>query len=208
MVDKPLTAKGRLQAQQAGEYFSNISIDALFSSPLIRAQETAHFISTLHSHSVSLPVRVLEQFREINVGDLEKSPPTNITWDRFFETWHSWDAGDYGASFPNGENYHQLLARMQEGLRIILEDPKITTAIIVGHGGIFMKTLPAILTNLTFADLEILPWLNACITVTSIKLENNLPCGELQEYGLVSHLHGEAAIQISGTPNTDRLPPK
>ncbi|MHA1673421.1 MAG: histidine phosphatase family protein [Promethearchaeota archaeon] len=214
LVDKPLTAKGRLQAQQAGEYFSGISLDAIYSSPLIRAQETAHFISTLHpqstlhSQSTILSVRVLEQFRELNVGDLEKTPPTEATWDRFFETWNSWSAGDYDASFPNGENYHQLLARMQDGLRIILSNPNITSALVAGHGGIFMRTLPSILTNLSFKDLENQYWPNTGITVASFRLEGNCPIGEILKYGQVTHLHGEAAEQTIGIPDSVSLSPK
>ncbi|MHA1617985.1 MAG: histidine phosphatase family protein [Promethearchaeota archaeon] len=208
LVDKPLTAKGRLQAQQAGEYFSGISLDAIFSSPLLRALETSQFISKLHPQSKNLPVRVLEQFRELDVGDLEKSPPTHEAWERFFETWHSWSAGDYEVSFPNGENYHQLLARMQDGLRLILSDTNITSAVVAGHGGIFMRTLPSILTNLTYKDLENQYWPNAGIAVANLRLEGNNPTGEILKYGQVTHLHGEAAEQTLGIPESISTSPK
>src|SRR5512145_1505714 len=85
-VDYSLTPKGVLQAQQTGAYFKDKSIDALYSSPLKRAAETAAIIGA----AIGLPVTVIEGFREIDVGELEREPPTAENWafhDRVFRAW-------------------------------------------------------------------------------------------------------------------------
>ncbi len=72
LVDYSLTPKGILQAQQTAEYFTDKNIDEIYSSPLKRARETADIIA----QKLHLPVGVVEQFREVNVGSLEGRPPT------------------------------------------------------------------------------------------------------------------------------------
>ncbi len=53
-------------------YFKDKHIHKVYASPLKRARETAGIIAK----EFDLPVTVLEQFREINVGLLERLPPT------------------------------------------------------------------------------------------------------------------------------------
>ncbi|MGH2510245.1 MAG: histidine phosphatase family protein, partial [Ktedonobacteraceae bacterium] len=70
LIDYPLTPKGVLQATQTAEFLKGTPIDAIYSSPLKRAHETAHIIAAPHQ----LPVTVIEGFREVNVGELELRP--------------------------------------------------------------------------------------------------------------------------------------
>src|SRR5438046_2904114 len=71
LVDYSLTTKGRVQAEQTALFFRDKHIDEIYSSPLRRAKETADIIS----EELHVPVTVMEQFREINIGDLEGKPP-------------------------------------------------------------------------------------------------------------------------------------
>src|SRR5579872_6100860 len=72
LVDYPLTPKGVLQAEQTAAFFLNtIPLMAAFASPLKRARETAEIIA----RAQNLSVTVLEEFREVNVGDMEQRPP-------------------------------------------------------------------------------------------------------------------------------------
>ncbi len=66
-IDYPLTEKGRLQAQQTAEHLQHQPVTSVYASPLKRTVETAEIIAQPHG----LSVRVLEQFREVNIGDLE-----------------------------------------------------------------------------------------------------------------------------------------
>ena len=63
-TDIPLNSKGREQALEIGESLSIDSIDTIFSSPLIRAKETAEIIS----NHLDLSYSIDERLREIDMG--------------------------------------------------------------------------------------------------------------------------------------------
>src|SRR4029077_4428252 len=73
-VDYPLTPKGVLQAEQTAEYFSSRGVDAIYTSPLLRARQTAEILA----RRIAVSVYLREEMREINVGSLEgASTPEN-----------------------------------------------------------------------------------------------------------------------------------
>jgi probable phosphoglycerate mutase len=81
-VDRPLTEKGRLQAEQTAERFADVPIDEIYCSPLKRAAETADAIG----RRLGIAPIPIEEFREVNVGSLELTPPTKETWDVYLTT--------------------------------------------------------------------------------------------------------------------------
>ncbi|WP_371802385.1 histidine phosphatase family protein [Candidatus Lokiarchaeum ossiferum] len=174
LVDKPLTPKGIKQAKEVAQTLANKQIDFIYSSPMIRALETAHWIGTKTKNQIES----IEAFRELNVGDLERHPPSDESWEQFFEVWHAWDSGNHEKSFPEGENYNTLLERMKNGLKLVLQS-SYNTVVIVGHGGIFCQCLPALLTNLTREDLKHKDWPNTGIIEAKLDLINNNVQGPL-----------------------------
>ena len=64
LIDPPLTEYGRMQARLTGEAFSLKQIDAIFSSALKRAMETAEAIA---EHHKDLEIQVLDDLREVEV---------------------------------------------------------------------------------------------------------------------------------------------
>ena len=67
-IDPPLTEYGRMQAKLVGDALSLKKIDAVFSSPLKRAHETAEAIAVHHKHleiTVSPDLREVEVFRDV-----------------------------------------------------------------------------------------------------------------------------------------------
>lgn len=75
-VDYPLNAKGRLQAEQTAAYFRDEQVQEIFTSPLKRAAKTAAIIAA----PLGLPVKVIESFRELDMGDLEANPDAAGSW--------------------------------------------------------------------------------------------------------------------------------
>jgi len=63
----PLTAKGEEQSRKLGEKFQNIKIDKIYSSDLLRAQETAEIIASMKH----LPVETNSLLRERSWGTLQ-----------------------------------------------------------------------------------------------------------------------------------------
>src|SRR5581483_4897817 len=118
LVDYSLTPKGQLQALQTAEYFRDKQIHEIYSSPLKRTRETAAIIA----QTLDLPVTILEEFREVNVGALERQPPTIENWELHDRIVAEWFFGRHEVSFPEGENYLTLLQRMRSGLCQVLQN--------------------------------------------------------------------------------------
>lgn len=80
-ADVPLNARGRAQAEALAEQLAADHIDAIYSSDLSRAYDTAAIVAA----RVGLPVIVEPDLREIDVGPLE-----GLTSDeaRAFDGWH------------------------------------------------------------------------------------------------------------------------
>lgn len=63
-IDPSLTEYGRMQAKLVGEALSTKKVDAIFSSPMKRAYETATAVAEHHKH---LELKVIQDLREVEV---------------------------------------------------------------------------------------------------------------------------------------------
>ena len=123
--DSELSDRGRQQVARVAERLTKVAADALFSSPLQRALTTAQKIA----ESTGLPVRVLDELREMNYGawegqrflDVRKTDEAN---------YQRWIADDEFAC-PGGESHAQVRARIVRALSVA-STPK--RAILVTHG--------------------------------------------------------------------------
>lgn len=194
LVDYSLTPKGVLQAEQTAEFFKSTAIDAIYTSPLKRARETAEIIARPHG----LPVTTLEEFREVNVGNLELMPPTEESWRLHDQVVGQWMMGNPTVSFPGGENFLGLVERARRGLLEVTRGRSRLRAIVVAHGGI----LTAIVRNFCpDADDSLTQTGMHNCAITEIELttgEDESIHGVLRGWARVTHLSGEAAKLISG----------
>lgn len=195
LVDYSLTPKGVLQARQTADFLSAKNIQEIYTSPLKRALETAQIIAA----PLGLPVQAMEQFREVNVGDLEGQKPTAELWKQHNAIVKSWMDGHPELRFPGGEDLYTLLNRARAGYMQILAGKQSRNIVIVAHGGIFRFTLqhlfalvdPAILNQGT-------P--NCAITEVEAQVTGDHLEGRLISFASTSHLSGEAANLVSGVP--------
>lgn len=133
-VDYSLTERGRRQAQAVAEHLAaghEGPIETVFSSPLRRARETAAVIGFV----LGLEVEVLEELRELNVGDLEGRSDDDA-WRIHDEIDAAWVSGRAESTFPGGEDLPTALGRFGGALRTIVERVGDGRAVVVGHGGI------------------------------------------------------------------------
>ena len=96
--DIPLNEKGREQAAALAETLRDEKLDAIFSSDLKRALETARAIARLHH----LPVQPDPAFRERSYGAFEGLSREEIK-TRYPESHAAWYAADPDHVFPPGE---------------------------------------------------------------------------------------------------------
>jgi broad specificity phosphatase PhoE len=197
-VDPGLTAKGALQARQAAEYLRRCEVEALYCSPMLRAVQTAQIIGA----ALGLPVTVVEEFRELNVGDLELLPPSQAAWDIYGRVMEAWAARQHDVAFPGGENWYELRSRLFAGLQRVTANGA-GPVLVVGHGGSFVSLLGELCPGL---DLNTLPSDNPNCAVSEVAIAcgpDGRLTGELLRYGEHGHLHGQAAVLVSGLPDAD-----
>jgi broad specificity phosphatase PhoE len=200
-VDFPLTSKGILQARQTADYLVEKDIQAIFSSPLKRAKETADVIG----EKLGLPVTVMEAFREVDTGEFELHKPTRALWDRHDQILLGWISGDLETGFPGGETGSQLRQRVLSGLDQVISGKDGQNLVVVGHGGNLSVTLPVLCPSLT-GDWRKGRWLSNCsITQIDIEKRDGQLVGDLIHWADHGHLYGEAAELVSGIPGPGEL---
>ena len=199
LVDYPLTPKGVLQTQQTAEYFAHKNIHEIYTSPLLRAQQTAEIIGT----RLKRKVVILENFREINVGRLEGQPPTAEIWACHNQILADWLDGKPETTFPGGEDYFTLWNRMRAGFEQVVQHKNNQNIIIVGHGGIFTCTLKDLCPTVETTRLLGQNYHNCAISEIRVNFEHGQLQGQLIAWATYAHLHGSAANLVSGILNQD-----
>jgi probable phosphoglycerate mutase len=176
-VDYPLTELGVRQAEQTAAYFAGMTgdqrIDAIFSSPLKRAVQTAEIIGAATGHGVT----VIEELREINCGEFDGAPPTDALWEHHDRILRSWRDGDHSAQFPGGEDFHMLRARARKALAQTVVDRSGQRLLIVAHGGIIGASLKDICRELDDDLVWRVP--NRNCAVTELELHAGHPAGDI-----------------------------
>ena len=200
LIDYPLTAKGKLQAEQTAAYLSAYPVTQVFASPLKRARETAEIIAA----ELGVSVEVLEAFRELNVGTLEAEPPTAASWQLHDEIVRAWAAGDAEARFPGGESFTELLERVREGYETMCRGRDGETLVLVAHGG--SLSLPLLkLVPLDRDRLRRTTHHNCAVSELKASHDETTLRLRLVRWASAGHLHGDAAAFVAGAPAEGEL---
>jgi broad specificity phosphatase PhoE len=195
-VDRPLTERGRLQARQTAEYLAGKQIDEIFCSPMKRANETAQIIA----ERLGLPLTVLEEFREVNVGDLDGKDFNNENWAIYHDVSGQWYAGNSGAAYPGGEDYVSVWERTQRGLRKVLDGHSNRHFVIAGHGGIFAATLKDLCLGLDTNWLQNVEYYNCAVTELEVEIVYGELRGRILDWANYHHMSGDALTMKSAIP--------
>jgi broad specificity phosphatase PhoE len=126
--DRPLTEEGRRQAEALAELVAAENVDAIYSSPLIRALETARIVAA----RTGLEVIELDGLREVNTGSWSGLSREEVR-ERFPEGFERWIAG--GSGWEDGETYEEMAERTLEAVSRIAEAHPGGRVLVVSHGG-------------------------------------------------------------------------
>lgn len=195
-IDSPLTERGRLQAMQTAEYLASLPIDGVFCSPMKRAHETAQIIA----QRLGKDLTILEEFREVNVGDLDGQAFSDETWGIYHDITNAWYSGHSYVSYPGGEDYAALWDRMQRGLKKLIEHHSGCRFVLVGHGGIFGSTLKDYCPGLEISWLQNMEYYNCAITELEVDIVNGDLQGQIVDWANYHHMYGEALTKASAIP--------
>ena len=119
-TDIELNEKGLAQAELLAEHFKNIRLDAVYSSSLTRARQTAAPLAAVHG----LEVQPVEDIKEIAFGE----------WDEFFKN-------PALCHVPGGENFTDVAARVEPFFKRCLAEMDEKDIAVVSHGGIIRVLL-------------------------------------------------------------------
>jgi len=126
--DRPLTERGREQAHALADLLASEKIDAVYTSPLSRALETAEIVAA----RAGLEPVALPELREVDTGSWSGLSRVDVE-ARFPEGFARWRSG--GSGWEDGETYQQMAERVIGALRTIAEDHPNGRVLIISHGG-------------------------------------------------------------------------
>jgi broad specificity phosphatase PhoE len=128
-LDTRLNDRGREQARALAHLLASEGLRALYSSPLLRARETAEIIGVRLDLEPILDVRLMEA----DSGDWSGRLYAEIIGAQPGAL-DAWRAADPAFRFPNGESVAEQAARVAAALADVSAGP--LPAVVVCHGGV------------------------------------------------------------------------
>lgn len=136
--EAPLTPTGILQAEKAAEVCRKESIERVYSSPEIRAQQTACIIAD----ALELPLLIREEFSERNWGEWQIFP-----WAEIRQRLEKMTLSErYTFIPPQGESWEQMENRLSVGLEKLKHEAYENLALVM-HGGAMRAFIPLLLSE-------------------------------------------------------------
>ena len=144
-----LTEKGRAQAVSLAKKLEGFSVARIFSSPLLRAVQTAEILAD----RLGVSYEAVDALREYDCGVLEgRSDAAGwAEYERVLEEWiyhQSWESRIEG-----GESFIEIKDRFVPFIEHLLEEYGDSSQylVLIGHGGLYRCMLPLVLENV---DIE------------------------------------------------------
>jgi broad specificity phosphatase PhoE len=126
--DTRLSQKGLEEADRLATVLRKERIDAIYSSPMKRAAETAQIIA----EACKLPVQVFNELREIDAGDLDGLFERELTGS-YEAAWREMCGGNASTPLPGGESLQDLQKRTSWAIDRMLEKHIDGTVVVVAH---------------------------------------------------------------------------
>ena len=128
-MDTPLNEAGRRQARALAAHLAGEGVDALYSSDLARARQTAEVVEA----ATGLEAIIDADMREVDVGEWAGCNRAEAK-ARDPEWYQEWLTGAV-TGYRGGETYLQLHERSVRAFQRVLAAQDGRTAVIVCHGG-------------------------------------------------------------------------
>src|SRR4030066_341950 len=163
--DIELSDIGTNQAGLLASSLKNQHIEAIYSSPLKRALQTAQIINEFHS----LHINTHKELMEMNQGIFEGLSFKDLMNDKK-DFLKKWIADPASVKMPKGESLTELQDRAWRIMEHIISQGK--NALVVSHN----FTIAAILCRLR--DISLSQFRSTCVDTASktiVRIDNNLP---------------------------------
>jgi len=136
-IDVPLNQRGQEQSEKAAAFLSDVILDRIVTSPMLRPKETAEIIQRYHPQ---VAIELDENLKEIAHGLWEGKLEEEIE-QQFPQELQQWKQAPETVQMPEGENLQQVWQRAIAAWQAILtstpvEPNRITTVLVVAHDAI------------------------------------------------------------------------
>ncbi len=153
----PLTNLGRQQAAELAQSLATVPIVRIYSSPLLRAVQTAEIISA----ALNMPFDIADALREPDCGIME-GRSDDAAWDEYRRVWDAWlDEHNYDERIEGGESFNDIRARFLPFIdRLAAEYGKTShPLLLISHGALIYTMLSITLANAeaVFAEWRPIP---------------------------------------------------
>ena len=158
-----LTERGKEQAAALGRKLQRFPVTRLYTSPLLRAVQTAQILAG----DLCVGYEVTGALREFDCG-IAEGRSDQASWDLYDAVWHDWlDLGRWEQRIEGGESYLEVMARFVPFIEHLVaehaSDPG--SLVLVGHGGLYQAMLPLVLENVDREFVSTHPIQNAGLIV-------------------------------------------
>lgn len=193
-ADIALSPHGREQATRLGAYFAHEPLPQhIFSSPYLRATETASLISAQLRVDHPIPIHVDERLRDREMGQLELMTPRAIDREFPSEAQRRKRVGDFYYRPPCGESLADVALRLRGLLRDIHPGER---SLVVCHDAVVLM-----LRYLTESVAEPELGLIAPVANASVSRWRWSRSGQLR----LTHYNGQAGDGTFATVNSESL---
>jgi broad specificity phosphatase PhoE len=159
-----LSATGIRQAELLGQRLQSYSLEAIYSSDLERAKQTAHIINR---HTCT-DIMLKSQLREIDMGVVPEKG-----WEAFPEYYEKWQKHESDLPYPQGESGQDVQKRAWEVIEEIRTQYTQAVAVVT-HGGVIMVLLSACLGLGLEKRFQFMPMANCSISTLTYDTEKQL----------------------------------
>ena len=184
-IDLPLNDNGRRQAEQVAEFLASFPVKHVYSSPLIRAKETARSIAERHR----LHVTQISEITECHVGRWEGKD-----WDTIAredpEAYRLFHEDPATHPYLGGESYTDVLHRSLPAFERLLQQHLGETIVVVAHN-IVNRAFTSHLLGLELRKAKSLAQDNCCVNVIQHS------CGKSTLLTMNSLFHLQAACPVA-----------
>lgn len=129
--DIALTERGRQQAERLAGWAEQAGLDAVWTSPLVRASDTADAVA----RATGLRARTDERLTELDYGEAEGLTGAEMT-ERFGGVRQAFEQDPVAHHLPGGEDPRHAVERMTACLTAITGEHPDGRVLLVGHGTI------------------------------------------------------------------------
>lgn len=164
--DIALSLQGYRDARLLADWARTTSLDALWVSPLLRAQETARPVTDV----TGLEPKIDARLREVSFGQAEGHTIAELE-QIFPEVLHAFLADPAAHPFPEGENLHAAAERALSCLYDIAEVYPAGRVLIVAHSSLLRIALCQMIGVPIARYRTIFPFVHNC-SLTEIKITN------------------------------------